>query len=130
VTEVITIVLADHHHLIRQGVRLLLETEKDFEVVAEVADGLKVVGIIERRKPRVLIVASAMPGLNSFEVTLRVRQRAPETAIIVLSRPGRRGGARSSSPEAPASSRSSTTSSTSRESSVASSLSRPVRWTS
>ena len=85
VSPVITIVLADHHHLIRESVRSLLETEKDFKVVGEVADGLKVVRLVERLKPRVLIVALAMPGLNSFEVTLRVRQRSPETAVILLS---------------------------------------------
>jgi two-component system response regulator NreC len=82
---VITIALADHHHLIRQGVRSLLETVKDFKVVGEAADGLKVVGLIARRRPRVLVMAVGMPGLNSFEVTLRVRQRSPETAVILLS---------------------------------------------
>lgn len=82
---VITIALADHHHLIRHGVRCLLEAEKDFHVVGEVADGLKVVRLVERRRPRVLIMAVGMPGLNSFEVTLRVRRRSPQTAVILLS---------------------------------------------
>jgi two-component system response regulator DegU len=82
---VITIVLADHHPLIRDAVRSLLEREKDFKVVGEVADGLKVVGLIERRRPRVLVMALAMPGLNSFDVTLRVRQRSPQTVIILIS---------------------------------------------
>ena len=84
-SSTITVALADHHHLIREGVRSLLETEKDLKVVGEVADGLKVVGLVERRKPRVLIMALAMPGLNSFEVTLRVRRRSPGTAVILLS---------------------------------------------
>lgn len=84
-SPVITVVLADHHPLIREGLRSLLEREKDFKVVGEVADGLKVVGLVERRKPRVLIMALAMPGLNSFDVTLRVRQRSPETEVILLS---------------------------------------------
>lgn len=81
----ITIVLADHHRLIREGLRSLLEKQKDLEVVGEVADGLKVVGLVERRKPRVLIMALAMPGLSSFEVIVRIRQRSPDTAVIVLS---------------------------------------------
>lgn len=81
----ITIVLADHHHVIRESVRSLLEKEKDFEVVGEVADGLKVVRLVERRRPRVVVMAVAMPGLNSFEVTLRVRQRSPDTAVNLLS---------------------------------------------
>jgi two-component system, NarL family, response regulator NreC len=85
VSPVITIVLADHHHLIRESVRSLLETEKDFQVVGEVADGLKVVRLVKRLRPHILIVALAMPGLNSFEVTLRVRQRSPGTSVILLS---------------------------------------------
>jgi DNA-binding NarL/FixJ family response regulator len=85
VSPVITIALAHHHHLIRQAVRLLLEAEKDFTVVGEVADGLRVVSLVQRRKPRILIVGLAMPGLNSFEVILRVRQRSPASAVIVLS---------------------------------------------
>ncbi len=84
-SPVITIALADHHHLLREGIRSLLEREKDFKVVGEVADGLKVIGLVQRRKPRVLIMGLALPGLNSFEVTLRVRQRSPETAVILLS---------------------------------------------
>jgi CheY-like chemotaxis protein len=46
--------------------------------VGEVADGLKVVRVVQHLKPRVLIMALAMPGLNSFEVTLRLRQRRQE----------------------------------------------------
>jgi DNA-binding NarL/FixJ family response regulator len=85
VSPVISIVLADHHHLIRESVRCLLEAETDFRVLGEVADGLKIVRVVERLKPTVLIMALAMPGLNSFEVTLRVRQRSPETAVVLLS---------------------------------------------
>lgn len=81
----ITIVLAEHHNLIRQAVRLLLETEKDFAVVGEVADGLRVASLVQRRKPRILIVGLALPGLNSFDAILRVRQRSPAPAVIVLS---------------------------------------------
>ena len=84
-SRLITVALADQHHLIREGIRCLLETVEDFRVVGEVADGLKVVGLVVRRKPRVLVMASAMPGLNSLEVTLRVRRRSPATAVIVLS---------------------------------------------
>jgi DNA-binding NarL/FixJ family response regulator len=82
---VISIALADHHHLIRESVRSRLEKERDFKVVGEVADGLRVVRLVEGRKPRVLVMAVAMPGLNSFEVTMRVRQRSPETAVFLLS---------------------------------------------
>jgi DNA-binding NarL/FixJ family response regulator len=81
----IKIVLADDHHLVRQGIRCMLEGEEDFEVVGETADGLKVTGLVERLKPRVLIVTVALPGLNGIDVTRVVRQRRPSTAVIVLS---------------------------------------------
>src|SRR2546422_10463971 len=81
---VITIALAGHHQLIREAIRCLLERERDFKIVGEVADGLRVVDLVERRKPRVLLLDLAMPGLNSFELTLRVRQRSPQTAVVLL----------------------------------------------
>jgi two-component system, NarL family, response regulator NreC len=84
-SAVISVALADSHHLIRDGVRSLLEAEKDLKVVGEVADGLEVVGLVSRQTPRVVIMALALPGLDSFEVTRRIRQRFPETAVILLS---------------------------------------------
>ena len=83
--RLITIVLAEAQHLIRRSVRCLIEIEKDFEVVGEAADGIKVVGLVKRLKPHVLIVAVAMPGLNGLEITRRVRQDSPATAVIMLS---------------------------------------------
>ena len=84
-SAVISVALADSHHSIRDGVRSLLEAEKDLKVVGEVADGLEVVGLVSRQTPRVVIMALALPGLDSFEVTRRIRQRFPETAVILLS---------------------------------------------
>jgi DNA-binding NarL/FixJ family response regulator len=80
----ITIVLADDQQLVRGGIRCLLEAKENFKVVGEVADGFKVVGLVERLKPRLLIVALAMPGLNGLEITRQVRQQSPATAVIVL----------------------------------------------
>src|SRR5438105_2503869 len=81
----ITLVLADSYHLVRQGIRCLLEKEKDFAIIGETADGLKVSRLVERRKPRVLVVAMALPGLNGLQVTRQVRRRSPDTAVILLS---------------------------------------------
>ena len=81
----ITIVLADPQDLVRSGIRCLLDMEADFKVVGEVVDGLKAVRLVRRRKPRVLIVALAMPGLNCLEITRQVQQHSPATAVIVLS---------------------------------------------
>ena len=81
----ITIVLADPQDLVREGIRCLLDKEADFKVVGEVADGLKAVRLVQRHKPRVLIVALAMPGLNCLEITRHVQEHSPATAVVVLS---------------------------------------------
>jgi DNA-binding NarL/FixJ family response regulator len=81
----ITIVLAEDQNLVRRSVKCLLEVEEDFAVVGEAADGVKVVGLVKRLEPDVLIVAIAMTGLNGLEVTRQVRQVSPATAVIVLS---------------------------------------------
>jgi len=80
-----TIVLADDHPVVRKGLRALLEAEADFAVIGEAADGLAVVGLVERLKPQVLIVDLMMPGLNGLEVVRQVKQRVAPTQVIVLS---------------------------------------------
>lgn len=80
-----TIVLADDHHVVRQGLRVLLEAEPNFSVVGEAAEGLAVIEMVERLKPNVVIVDVMMPGVNGLEVTRQVRQRSPETRVVILS---------------------------------------------
>ncbi|NJP04787.1 MAG: response regulator transcription factor [Chloroflexaceae bacterium] len=80
-----TIVLADDHHLVREGMRALLEIEADFSVIGEAADGLSTVDMVERLKPDVLIADVMMPNLNGVEVARHVSQRVPETRIIIVS---------------------------------------------
>lgn len=82
---VVTIVLADDQYLVRQGIRCLLELEKDFRIVGETGDGTKVASLVGRVKPSVLIVALAMPGLNGVEIARQVRRRSPETGVVILS---------------------------------------------
>lgn len=80
-----TIVLADDHVVVRQGLRALLEAEPDFAIVGEAADGLEVADLVERLKVHVLILDLMLPGLNGLDVTRRVQQRSPQTRIVVLS---------------------------------------------
>jgi two-component system response regulator NreC len=80
-----TIVLADDHALIRQGLHSVLERQGDYQVVGEAEDGLEAVEIVERLRPDVLIVDVMLPGLNGLEVTRRVRSRVPKTRVLVLS---------------------------------------------
>jgi DNA-binding NarL/FixJ family response regulator len=81
----ITIVLADDHHVVRQGLRALLQAEPDFSIVGEAADGREALTLIEGLKPKVLIVDVMMPGLNGLEVTRQVHQLSAKTRVVVLS---------------------------------------------
>ena len=82
---VTTILLADDHHVVRQGLRALLDSEPDFSIAGEVADGLEVAEYVERLEPDVLVLDLMMPGLNGMEVTRLVRHRSPDTNIVILS---------------------------------------------
>ena len=81
----ITIVLADDHHVVRQGLRALLEGESGFSVVGEASDGIETVKMIERLRPNVLLLDLMMPGLSGLEVTRQVCQRCPQTRTLILS---------------------------------------------
>ncbi len=82
--DVITIVIADDHQVVRSGLRMLLEAEEGFEVLAEAGD----VPTTERRvrayHPRVLVLDLNMPGESSLPAIPRIREGSPETQIVVL----------------------------------------------
>jgi DNA-binding NarL/FixJ family response regulator len=80
-----TIILADDHRVVRQGLRALLEAEPHFCVVGEAGDGLEVVRLVEKLRPDVLVLDMMMPGLNGLEVTRQVKRRSPKTRVVVLS---------------------------------------------
>ena len=81
----ITIVLADDHPIVHEGLRVLLEAEPDFTVIGEANDGLDAIRLIEKRQPHVLLVDLAMPNLGGLEVTRQVKKRFPQVQVIVLS---------------------------------------------
>jgi two-component system response regulator NreC len=80
-----TIMLADDHKIVRQGLRALLEAEPDLHLVGETGDGLEAVQLAERLCPDVLVLDLMMPGLGGLEVTLQVGKRSPQTRVIILS---------------------------------------------
>lgn len=81
----ISIILADDHPIVRQGLRDLLRAETDFHVMAEAQDGLEVIELAEQLQPDVLVLDLMMPGLGGLEVTRLIRQRVPGTHVIILS---------------------------------------------
>jgi len=80
-----TIVLADDHHVVRQGLRALLEAEPDFNVIGEAGDGLEAIQLIEQLRPNVLVLDLMMPGLNGLETTRQVSKHSPQTRTVILS---------------------------------------------
>ena len=66
----VTILLADDHHVMRQGLRMLLEAQADFQVIAEAGDGLEAVKLAERLKPTVILQDLIMPGVDDHEISL------------------------------------------------------------
>lgn len=83
--EMISIVLADDHHLVRQGLRALLSTERTFQVVGEAADGRAALDAVEKHRPDVLILDVSMPGLDGLEVARQVTQRHPQVRVVIVS---------------------------------------------
>jgi DNA-binding NarL/FixJ family response regulator len=80
-----TIVLADDHQVVRQGLKALLDAEKDFRVVGEAGDGLQAIRRVELTSPGVLVLDLMMPGLNGLDVIPQVKKCSPHTQIVVLS---------------------------------------------
>jgi DNA-binding NarL/FixJ family response regulator len=82
---VITVVLADDHPIVRQGLRHLLENYSEFSVVGEAGDGIEAIRLIETLKPNILVLDMMMPGLNGLEVLRQFKKISPLTRAIVLS---------------------------------------------
>lgn len=80
-----TIVLADDHKVVRQGLRAVLEAGPDLRVVGEAGNGLDVLRLVERLRPDVLVLDVMMPGLNGLEVARQLKKRSPKTLVVILS---------------------------------------------
>ena len=81
----VTVVLADDHVVVRQGLRALLESDPSFVVVGEAADGLEAVELVKRRKPTVLLTDLMMPGLDGLAITRKLARLKSDTRVIILS---------------------------------------------
>lgn len=79
------VVLADDHHLVRAGLRALLDGRPGIEVVGEAGDGRDALLLIERHRPDVALLDITMPGLNGLEVAGRVEKVSPRTRVVILS---------------------------------------------
>jgi NarL family two-component system response regulator LiaR len=80
----ITVLLADDHALVRDGVRAYLQTQRDLLVVAEAATGAEAVRLVAEHAPDVVLMDLVMPDTDGVEATRRVRSASPRTQVIVL----------------------------------------------
>lgn len=80
----IHILLADDHHIVRAGIRQLLESAKDIQVIAEAGDGEEAQALIEKHKPDVAVLDIQMPKASGIEVTRWVRAHLPEVGVLIL----------------------------------------------
>ena len=81
----ITILLADDHIIVRQGLRALLEAEPDFRIVAEAQTGREAVELTRQLRPAVVVMDIAMPILNGVLATQQILKAFPATRVLILS---------------------------------------------
>jgi NarL family two-component system response regulator LiaR len=80
----IKVLLADDHHMVRAGIRQLLESASDIQVIAEAGDGEEAQALIQKHKPDVAVLDIQMPKASGIEVTRWVRSHLPEVGVLIL----------------------------------------------
>jgi DNA-binding NarL/FixJ family response regulator len=81
----IRVVLIDDHDLLRRGIRTMLESEGDIEVVGEASDGVDALATVERTVPDVVIIDVIMPNKDGIEATREIKNTLPNVGVVVLS---------------------------------------------
>jgi two-component system response regulator NreC len=80
----IRVLLADDHAIVREGVKMILAKEPDFEVVGEAQDGRQALDLVERMKPNVVVMDISMPEMGGIEATQHVKERYAGVNVIAL----------------------------------------------
>lgn len=80
----IKILIADDHLIIRQGLRLILETETDFELVGEASDGTEALSLCKKLKPDVVLMDLRMPNMDGLTAIEKLRAEQPDIAVVIL----------------------------------------------
>ena len=80
----IKILIADDHLIIRQGLRLILETENDFELVGEASDGAEAISLSKKLKPHVVLMDLRMPNMDGLTAIEKLHAEQPNIAVVIL----------------------------------------------
>lgn len=83
--NLITVVLADDHTLVRAGIRALLQKIESVSVVGEAEDGHQAVSLVRQLRPTIVLMDIAMPHLSGLDATRMLTEQCPETRVIILS---------------------------------------------
>lgn len=81
----IRVVVADDHSVVREGIRHILESDPEFNVVAEAANGAEAIRTVREHRPDVAVLDVSMPGGTGLEVAAKLRAESPETRLLFLS---------------------------------------------
>jgi two-component system response regulator NreC len=83
-TKVVRILIAEDHAIVREGIRMILATQPDFEVIGEAADGAEALVLVDDLHPDVVVMDISMPGMNGVDATRAIRKTHPEVHVLIL----------------------------------------------
>jgi DNA-binding NarL/FixJ family response regulator len=78
------VVIAEDHTILREGLKSLLSSSPDFEIIGEAGDGREAIRCVEKCKPNLILVDLSMPRMNGIDAIREIKRRFPETKILVL----------------------------------------------
>ncbi|HLJ68925.1 MAG TPA: PAS domain S-box protein [Chloroflexota bacterium] len=83
-SSTLNVLLVDDHAMVREGLKMILETQLGIRITGEAEDGRQALDLVERLRPDVVVMDIAMPDLNGFDATRQIKRRFPEVKVLIL----------------------------------------------